>query len=121
MLPGSFMTCVYRGARAAGAEYRSRSVVVCTISDFARPSTGAYQVPTQDAFRQPKGRHEAGLFHLEPNSCQYRVAACPSQPKRYFTPTLDGMLIAPELLEQASTEKGGLPDWDLPLGQSVRV
>src|SRR5260370_11698996 len=70
MLPSSFMTGVYRGASAAGAEYRSRSVVVCTIPDLEKPSGS-----DTGCVRQRKGRPEAGLSHLEPNSCQYRVVA----------------------------------------------
>jgi len=59
------MTCVYRGARAAGAEYRSRSVVVCTIPDLARPSTAdAYQVPTRDAFGNQKSGPKPVFFIL---------------------------------------------------------
>src|SRR5258706_8297615 len=70
MLPSSFMTCLYCGARAAGSEYRSRSVVVCTIPDLEKPSGS-----DTGCVRQRKGRPEAGLSHLEPNSCQYRVVA----------------------------------------------
>jgi hypothetical protein len=59
------MSWVYRGVRAAGAEYRSRSVAVCTIPDLARPSTAdAYQVPTQMRSATKKAATKPAFFIL---------------------------------------------------------
>src|SRR5258706_9727409 len=100
MLPSSFITGVYRSARAAGAEYSAAAVLLfAPNSGFAEAHTSRRRHLRSGcgmAYGQQKGRHETGLFvAMQTLSIPRTDRAAP--PEAIVHADLDGMLVVPEV------------------------